>query len=1125
MDRCDRESANSSIIGVILLIAITIITGSIVLLIVNSQPLPEKVPMAYLGISKTSEGVEVINKAGDTLTSTSITILVDGADRTNEFRSTGTTPGWGTLKAGEHISYASATTPQSVQVIYGSSAGRYLLASNGPAINPSLSPLPTPAPVKTIPTGQDVNARMVSTTIPATMNSGQRYPVSVTVKNTGSMSWNEATMIRLGAVGDGAGDAYKFGPARIDIPAGTSVSPGSSYIFTFTLTAPATHGTFTPEYQMVWEGEQWFGEQASPTVTVSGGPTVNAQLVATSLPVTMNTGQRYPVSVTMKNTGSMAWNETTMIRLGAVGDGAGDAARFGPVRVTIPAGTSVSPGSNSTFIFTMTAPDTAVTFTPEYRMVWEGEQWFGEELSQKVTVSGGPTVNAQLVATSIPASMNAGQSYPVSVTMKNTGSMTWNEASMIRLGGVGDGMGDARQFGPARIYLPPGTSVSPGSHYTFTFTMTAPAAPGTSSPRYRMVWEGQQWFGEQVSQTVQSLGPGMVPHAQFSVNSAQNQSPLIVQFTDMSTGTGPLTYSWDFHNEGTVHSTEQSPTHTYYGVGLYSVKLTVTNAYGSDTEIKTPCLEVLPPVTAPVPTAQFTATTTQGQSPLPVQFTDLSVSTGTTSYQWDINNDGVTDYTAQNPSHTYPAAGNYTVKFTVTNASGSDSEIKTQYIRVSSPVINTPPIAQFTASPLQGHSPLVVQFTDQSVSTGTTSYQWDINNDGVTDYTVQNPSHTYPSAGNYTIKLTVSNAFGSTSEIKTNYIKVASLQSGDCYGAVACNPTGNPIGGGAGYSRIISGTEASVKYLVTTKVELLAALKTAKAGETVFVKGTAVIDMTGTPSVTIPAGVTLASDRGAGSAGGLLKRTKNLNGGWEEPMLIAGGDYVRVTGLRLEGEMYPQDYGNDDVYAGSINERYYLVGIYAENKKGFEVDNCELYGWAWSTISLRQNGIAPIPYIHHNYIHHNQARGEGYGVNLYGGNALIEANIFDYNRHDVTGAGMAGEQYEARYNRVIGHGTAIGASHFDVHQDEETGTGAAGAKFLIHHNTVDTGTVATVHIRARPTIGMYVDHNIINARDVENGVPGGLPIYQTNSNQNMFVTNNYWMGKLYTTGTGIVWYE
>ncbi len=306
----NQESANSSIIGVLLLIGITMIAGCFVLFIVNSQPLPEKVPMAYLGISKTSEGVEVINKAGDTLTSTSITILIDGVDRTSEFRSTGTTTGWGALKAGEHISYTSAISPESVQVIYGSGSGRYLLASNGPAINPSLSPAPTPAPGTTKIPGQDVNARMVSATIPATMNAGQSYPVSVTVKNTGSISWNEATMIRLGAVGDRAGVAYKFGPGRIDIPAGTSVSPGSEYTFTFSMTAPATPGTFTPVYQMVWEGEQWFGEQLSTTVTVSGGTTVNAQLVATSMPVTMNSGQKYPVSVTMKNTGSMAWNET-----------------------------------------------------------------------------------------------------------------------------------------------------------------------------------------------------------------------------------------------------------------------------------------------------------------------------------------------------------------------------------------------------------------------------------------------------------------------------------------------------------------------------------------------------------------------------------------------------------------------------------------------------------------------------------------------------------------------------------------------------------------------------------------------------------------------------------------------
>jgi PKD repeat protein len=437
------------------------------------------------------------------------------------------------------------------------------------------------------------------------------------------------------------------------------------------------------------------------------------------------------------------------------------------------------------------------------------------------------------------------------------------------------------------------------------------------------------------------------------------------------------------------------------------------------------------------------------------------------------------------------------------------------------------PAAQFRANVTQGKSPLTVQFTDKSDSTGSVSYAWDVNNDGITDYTIQNPVHTYLSPGNYTVKLIVTNASGSGSEIKTNYITVSSVQSGVLTGTgnfgAESNPTGNPIGGGAGYTRIISGTETNVKYIVSTKDQLIAALKNAQSGEVVFVKGNAVIDLTETPSVTIPQGVTLASDRGLmGSSGALIKRTRNLNGNYEEPMFIADGDTIRITGLRLQGEMYAQDYGNKK---GETSQQYYLVGIYAENKKGFEVDNCELYGWAWSTISLRGNTDTPIPYIHHNYIHHNQARGEGYGVNLYGGNALIEANLFDYNRHDVTGAGMTGEQYEARYNRHLGHGNAIGAANYDVHQDEETGTGLAGNLFKIHHNTIDGGIIAMLQVRGKPKTGMYVYNNVINSVASDTGVTGDKPIFQTSAGTgNMFVTQNYWKDTLYPTDDGIVEY-
>ena len=69
----------------------------------------------------------------------------------------------------------------------------------------------------------------------------------------------------------------------------------------------------------------------------------------------------------------------------------------------------------------------------------------------------------------------------------------------------------------------------------------------------------------------------------------------------------------------------------------------------------------------------------------------------------------------KNPTFTYPAAGTYTVRLTVTNSVGSDVEIKTGYIVVSpAPVA---PVAAFTADKQSGYAPLTVRFTDQSSGT------------------------------------------------------------------------------------------------------------------------------------------------------------------------------------------------------------------------------------------------------------------------------------------------------------------------------------------------------------------------------------------------------------------------
>ena len=97
---------------------------------------------------------------------------------------------------------------------------------------------------------------------------------------------------------------------------------------------------------------------------VSSAATVsNAAVVSNTIPATMTAGQEYSVSVTMRNTGTTTWSEGDRIRLGGIGDNTGDAARFGTMRVTIPAGVNVAPGAAHTFAFTMTAPETAGTYT------------------------------------------------------------------------------------------------------------------------------------------------------------------------------------------------------------------------------------------------------------------------------------------------------------------------------------------------------------------------------------------------------------------------------------------------------------------------------------------------------------------------------------------------------------------------------------------------------------------------------------------------------------------------------------------------------------------------------------------------------------------------------------------
>ena len=262
-------------------------------------------------------------------------------------------------------------------------------------------------------------------------------------------------------------------------------------------------------------------------------------------------------------------------------------------------------------------------------------------------------------------------------------------------------------------------------------------------------------------------GPPPAPVANFSGTPLSGAAPLQVAFSDLSTNT-PTSWAWDFQNDGSVDSTIKNPTFTYPSAGSYDVRLTVTNASGSDSKFVTGYVAVSS--APPAPVAIFTASPTDGTAPLQVTFTDHSTG-GPTSWAWDFQDDGVTDSTAQNPVFTYSAPGSYDVRLTVSNVGGSDSQVIGEFVVVGAPP--PAPVADFSATPTSGTAPLSVTFSDASTN-APTSWAWDFQNDGTVDSTVQDPTFVYSAAGTYSVRLTAANAGGSDAETKTGIVVVGS---------------------------------------------------------------------------------------------------------------------------------------------------------------------------------------------------------------------------------------------------------------------------------------------------------------------------------------------------------------
>jgi PKD repeat protein len=169
------------------------------------------------------------------------------------------------------------------------------------------------------------------------------------------------------------------------------------------------------------------------------------------------------------------------------------------------------------------------------------------------------------------------------------------------------------------------------------------------------------------------------PVANFEADDTTVSEGIYVNFSDLTLN-NPNSWQWVFEGGTPAASTIQNPVVQYNVAGTYFVKLTVINAFGTDSLTKSGYITVFPGTLAP--TADFTANQTVIDAGDSVQFTDISLYTPT-SWLWNLEGGTPSSSTVQNPSITYNTPGTYFVSLIATNAFGTDYEVKYDFIQVN----------------------------------------------------------------------------------------------------------------------------------------------------------------------------------------------------------------------------------------------------------------------------------------------------------------------------------------------------------------------------------------------------------------------------------------------------------
>lgn len=352
------------------------------------------------------------------------------------------------------------------------------------------------------------NSRIITYDLPENLSPGQDYTATVTMMNTGKSKWTKSDNYYLGSYNESDTNTGTdlWGVNRVDLT--KDVVPSGKITFLFKLTAPKTPGVYKMRWAMV-KGNNFFGEYTDNTVDVNidtarknaDADGNNSEVISLRVAETMIAGEKYKVSLTLKNTGNRTWHASEYSDF-----------KISPFTETTDIiypdwnsssyylSSSIEPGQTSDVEFYVVAPSNPGTYGLQW-MMKSASGYFGRK-TERVTVNvlrnstslaDARIYNATFAEQSVPNSMTLNETYEIAITMINTGSKTWvtGKEKMVMI----DSKLTQATINQWNVgYLPLPQNVDPGSSVTFKFTVK-PIETGWQYFQCSMMNEDGKLFG------------------------------------------------------------------------------------------------------------------------------------------------------------------------------------------------------------------------------------------------------------------------------------------------------------------------------------------------------------------------------------------------------------------------------------------------------------------------------------------------------------------------------------------------------------------------------------------------------------------------------------------------------